>query len=140
MAPDTSKRHEFASFSYLFMLLDSGTWGFVQSFTLRSTLPVESSPIGLPENPEFKLVHVRAKKTIPRPSSKTSPRQAPGLGPGACQSIAFHWRIMQSMALSYLGHSGNAFRACKALSHHFFAGKRMRKRMQVVLQRWKSWP
>lgn len=90
MAPDTSKRHEFASFSYLFMLLDSGTWGFVQSFTLRSTLPVESSPIGLPENPEFKLVHVRAKKTIPRPSSKTSPRQAPGLGPGACQSIAFH--------------------------------------------------
>ena len=90
MAPDTSKRHEFASFSYLFMLLDSGTWGFVQSFTLRSTLPVESSPIGLPENQEFKLVHVRAKKTIPRPSSKTSPRQAPGLGPGACQSIAFH--------------------------------------------------
>lgn len=57
---------------------------------LRCVQLCRSSLRQLPENPEFKLVHVRAKKTIPRPSSKTSPRQAPGLGPGACQSIAFH--------------------------------------------------
>lgn len=74
--------HESASFSCLTLVLGA------LSNPLRCAMLVESSPIGLPENQEFKLVHVRAKKTIPRPSSKTSPRQAPGLGPGACQSIA----------------------------------------------------
>ena len=46
-------------------------------------------------------------------------RQGWGQGP---VSPLLVWR-MQSMALSYLGHSGNAFRTCRALSRHFFESK-----------------